>query len=76
MKLMYSNIVIGDRLWFVKKGSKFIGIRISFDTEAWSPFYYESDGELPEYLQGGYEAESKRDYYNVLKTIFEKERIG
>lgn len=76
MKLMYSDIPTGDRLWFVREGLDFIGIRLTFDREMWTPFSYKHNkGRLYSYLKNAYEAENKRDYYNVIKTIFEKEKV-
>lgn len=75
MNLKYSNLMSGDRLWFINKGSRFVGIRLNFDRYSWSYFTYPNTGGLPQYLQNAYEAESRYDYYNIIKTIFEKRKI-
>ncbi|MFW6028771.1 MAG: hypothetical protein ACOCRO_00810 [Halanaerobiales bacterium] len=74
--LYYSNTMTGERFWFSsKENGDLFGIILLFNRMEWKPIKYKHK-DIPDHLvRGFYEAESKSDYYNLIKTIFEKGKI-
>lgn len=70
--LYYHNGPVGNRVWFsFLPDGDLIGIDQTFDRSDWRKVYIRKN-DIPDKYVGSYEAESKQDYYNVIKSVLSR----